>query len=517
MTPITALQHQAETHPESTAFIMDGDVWSYARFATEVDRLARGLVGRGLRPGDRVALHLWNGPEIAIAYHACFRIGAIAAPLNTRLKSAELDSLLRRLRPALYIGQANLYAKVAGTDPMNLPVNARFLIDGGVTDLRVQPWTRLFTDVIGGSLPSLTDTHAPALLLTTSGTTGESKFVTHSLETLGQIAEDIRHLGFDESDITVCAVPMVHASGTYTLLGGIRYGVPLILIPQFDPDAVLDAIARHGCTMMLGLPFMFVAMFEAQSARPRQVCSLRFCVSGGDVCPLWLQEKFPVHFGAPLCSIWGASETIGSLTYRLEPGPVHPIVAGAQIRLIDDRGAAVPRGHVGELILRGPNVTIGYWNGPGQIAGLGKDGWYHTGDLMRQDEKGDLWFVSRKKELIIRGGSNIAPAEVERVLAAHPAVREAGVVGVPDPVLGQRVAGFVRLADGAESVTPGKILADISGQLADYKLPESLRIVDEIPRNALGKIDRRALLAMLPANTVEQADPRRTVAARGRR
>src|SRR4029077_17732244 len=168
----------------------------------------------------------------------------------------------------------------------------------------------------------------------------------------------------------------------------------------------------------------------------------------------------------------------------------------AQFRLIDDGGAAVPRGHVGELILRGPNVTIGYWNGPGRIDGLGKDGWYHTGDLMRQDEKGALCVVSRQKDLIMRGGSNIAPAEVERVLAAHPAVCDAGVVGVPDAVLGQRIAGFVKLANGAETVPPGEILADISGQLADYKLPESLRIVDEMPRNALGKIERRSLLAM---------------------
>ena len=174
---------------------MGRDIWSYARFAAEVDRLARGLVARGLRRGDRVALHLWNGPELAVAYHACFRIGAIAAPLNTRLKSAELDPLLRRLRPALYIGQANLYAKVAGTDPMNLPVHARFLVDGGVTDLRVQPWTRLFSDVIGGPLPAVSDTGAPALLLTTSGTTGEPKFVAHSLATLGKTTEESRHWG----------------------------------------------------------------------------------------------------------------------------------------------------------------------------------------------------------------------------------------------------------------------------------------------------------------------------------
>jgi long-chain acyl-CoA synthetase len=516
MTPITALRHQAETRPESTAFVMGDDVWSYARFAAEVDRLARGLVARGLRRGDRVALHLWNGPELAVAYHACFRIGAIAAPLNTRLKSAELDPLLRRLRPALYIGQANLYAKVAGTDPMNLPVNARFLVDGGVTDLRVQPWTRLFTDVIGGSLPAVMDTGAPALLLTTSGTTGEPKLVTHTLATLGKITEESQHWGFESGHIAVCAVPMVHMSGVFCFLSGIRQGMPLILFPQFDAEAVLDAIAPHRCSLMLGLPYMFATLFEAQRARPRRVDPLRLCLAAGDVCPQWLQESFPSRFGTPLRSTWGATETLCSLTYSLQPGPVHRIVAGAQIRLIDDRGAPVPRGDVGELLLRGPNVTIGYWAGPGRIDGLGKDGWYHTGDLMRQDEKGDLWFVSRKKELIIRGGSNIAPAEVERVLVAHPAVRDAGVVGVPDPVLGQRVAGFVQLAKGAESVTAGEILADISGQLADYKLPESLIITDEIPRNTLGKIDRHRLLAMLPATTA-QGPALLRIAARGGR
>ena len=232
--------------------------------------------------------------------------------------------------------------------------------------------------------------------------------------------------------------------------------------------------------------------------------SLRFCVSGGDVCPAWLRAEFTDHFGVPLHSIWAATETLGSLTYCAKAGPVHGLVPGAEHRLLDEQGNEVRRGEVGELALRGPNVTIGYWTGPGRIeGGLAKEGWYMTGDLLRQDEDGDFWYVSRKKDLIIRGGSNIAPAEVERVLTAHPAVREAGVVGVLDAVLGQRLAGFVALAENADPITGEQILADIASQLADYKLPERLRIVDAIPRNTLGKIDRRALLAMVPANTVE--------------
>jgi long-chain acyl-CoA synthetase len=157
---------------------------------------------------------------------------------------------------------------------------------------------------------------------------------------------------------------------------------------------------------------------------------------------------------------------------------------------------------VGELVVRGPNVTIGYWVGPGQIKDAPKGGWFHTGDLVRQDEKGELWFVCRKKHLIIRGGSNISPVEIERVLVAHPAVHDAAVVGVPDPDLGQPVAGFVQLANGAQSVDLDEILAFVTERLADLKVPETLEVVDKTPRNTLGKIDRQLLLAIrvpLPA------------------
>ena len=154
----------------------------------------------------------------------------------------------------------------------------------------------------------------------------------------------------------------------------------------------------------------------------------------------------------------------------------------------------------------GPHVAIGYWAGPGQIKDAPKEGWFYTGDLMRQDEKGDLWFVARKKQLIIRGGSNISPVEIERVLMAHPVVRDAAVVGLPDPELGQRVAGFVQLADGAQSVDPDEILAFATERLADYKVPETLEIVDRIPRNTLGKIDRQLLLTMISECESRDAD-----------
>ena len=496
MTATATLFHYLETRRKKVAFSKGKDLWTYERLAIEVERLTRGLVERGLRKGDRVALHMANLPEFVIAYHACFRIGAIAAPLNIRFKTAELRPLLQRLRPALYIGQAALYDQVAPIESSVLRSNDRFVVDGHVNDPRVQPWTSLLAENDGKPVRVTPDVDAPAVLLTTSGTTGQPKFVIHTLATLSRMAEAVAHWDLDGDQITALFCPMVHVSGLLTLLACFHFGVPFVLLERFEPGAVLDSIERHRCTWVLGLPFMFAALLQQQRARARKVDSLRTCLVSGDVCPPQLQAQFPALFGIPLRSVWASTEACGSLTYGVQPGPVSRIVPGARVRLVDDQHGPVARGEVGELAVRGPHVTIGYWAGPGQITDAPQGGWFYTGDLMRQDEKGNLWFVSRKKHLIIRGGSNIAPVEIERVLMSHPAVRDAAVVGVPDPELGERVAGFVQLADDAHGVEVKEIQAVATERLADYKVPETLQIVDEIPRNALGKIDRRLLLTM---------------------
>jgi long-chain acyl-CoA synthetase len=241
---------------------------------------------------------------------------------------------------------------------------------------------------------------------------------------------------------------------------------------------------------------MYAAIVESQRTRPRRVDTIRFCLVAGDVCPPQLQQDFHDTFGVPLRSFWGSTETFGTFTFGLQPGPVSRPAPGTQFRLVDDDGEPAPRGEVGELLVRGPSVSVGYWSGPGEIS-VSSDGWFHTGDLMREGEQSELWFVSRKKDLIIRGGSNISPIEVERVLTAHPAVRDAAVIGIPDPTLGQRVVGLVRLIENPGNSVLADILADARAGLADYKVPEWLEIVDEIPRNALGKIDRKSLLALI--------------------
>jgi acyl-CoA synthetase (AMP-forming)/AMP-acid ligase II len=499
MTPIQTLYDRAARNQNETAFLVADDRWTFKRFAEEVHRKAHGLAARGIQKGDRIALHLPNCPELAVAVYACFHIGAIAVPLNNRFKGPEIKAMLQRLQPALYVGHPELYGEVRSLSSVIMPPK-RSYIAGSKGDVGpAQRWTDLRGDPpwdVPMSLPVSSDIHAPALLLATSGTTGIPKFVIHTLSTVAATAENTKHMGISGGRTAIIVCPMVHAGGLFSFVGCVHHGAPMVLFERFDPDAALDAIEQHECGWQLGLTFMWDAMLEAQRLRRRNVKSLRFCVSAGDVCPTQLQREFSIEFGVPLYSTWGASEAIGSLTYGLQPGPISRLAPGAQVRLVNDAGATVSRGEVGELLLRGPNVSVGYWGGPNLIEGAPKDGWYRTGDLMRQEAGGSLSFIGRKKDIIIRGGSNISPVEVEAVLRAHPAVRDAAVVGTPDTTLGQRVAGFVQLEHDARPGIVNEILGAARTQLADYKMPERLQVVASIPRNATGKIDRKALLAV---------------------
>jgi long-chain acyl-CoA synthetase len=329
--------------PERKAFVFakDNDVWTWGRLTSEANRLARGLIGLGIQRGDRVALHMANLPEFVVAYLACFQVGAIAAPLNIRLKNAELEPLLQRLRPSLYIGQAALYNQIASVDASILAANKRFVVDGPVNDRRAQLWFNLLGDNNGTPVRRTTDIDAPAVLLTTSGTTGQPKFVTHTLATLRNIAESFRYWDLDVDQTAAVAVPMVHASGCFTVLACLWSGVPFVLFERFDPDTALDGIEFHRCTWIAGLPFMYSALFRSQQARARKVDSLRACLVGGDVCPMQLQEEFSSAFGVPLRSVWATTEAVACLTYGWEMGPVSRAVNGTEVRLVNDYDAPV--------------------------------------------------------------------------------------------------------------------------------------------------------------------------------
>src|SRR5882757_6007406 len=498
ITPTGALMHQAQTRPTSAAFTFHDDVWTYERLAAQARRLAYGLAARGIGSGDRVALHMMNRPEMVVAYYACFKLGAIAAPLRTAFTFAELALMLQRLKPALYIGEIDLYKNVAPVDASILAPDRRFVVNGTFEEHGVQPWEALFDDATVANLSSSPAQYKPAVLINTSGTTGQPKFVAHTPTTLSESVDlVIRHWGFSNDDVMIESLPLAHSSGLFSFLSYIQFGAPFVLLEGFDADSVLDSIERHRCTWCVGFPAQYAALLECQRVRPRDLGSLRICLTGADACPIELQERIPSILGAPLYNIWAATEVIGSLTFGLQHGPVARIVKGTRIRLIDENGADVADGEAGELLVRGANVFDSYWNDPGATEKSLKVGWYHTGDLMRRGEGDDLWFVSRKKDIIIRGGTNISPAEVEEALVAcHPAIEEAAVVGIPDVVLGQRVFGFVKLVNRMKDTIVSEILRSVATRLASYKVPETLETLDELPRNALSKVDRSVLQTM---------------------
>jgi long-chain acyl-CoA synthetase len=495
--PTEALMHQAQSRPESRAFIFHENVWTYRRLAHESERVARGLAAIGVKAGDRVVLHMTNRPEMLVAYYACFRLGAIAAPLRTAFVFAELAPMLQRLEPALYIGESALYPNVAAIDVGILPLGKRIILDDADGTHGVQPW-EVLRQCEYADLP-IPPSNEPAVLISTSGSTGQPKFVVHTLDTLAAITHLVgKYFGFSADDIMVSPTQMAHASGLFCSLSFVQAGVPYIMLQSADPDIALDSIERYRATWLLGFPHQYARMLDAQETKPRDVSSLRVCLTGADVCPVDLQKRVTAALRAPLYNFWGATEVVGQLTFGLRPGPMVRITKDAQIRLVDENGIDVADGGIGELLIRGSGVFVGYWNDPVATAQSLKNGWYYTGDIMRRGEGDELWFVSRKKDIIIRGGTNISPAEVEEALVAcHPAVEEAAAVGKPDPVLGQRVIGFVKLAAGAKGIVVAEILQNVAGRLAPYKVPEDLRVIDALPRNALSKVDRRALERMV--------------------
>jgi len=275
----------------------------------------------------------------------------------------------------------------------------------------------------------------------------------------------------------------------------------MVLLPKFEPGAALDAIAEFGCTTAGGLPTMLLMMVEEQIARPRNISSLRSVVGGGDVVSGALQQRFKEVFGLTLYEIYAMTELCPMTTNRpgmSREGSVGVPLEGVELRVVDLDSRDVADGETGEIIVRGPGRCAGYWNDAEATRAAMGGGWLHTGDLGARDADGFVWFKGRKKEVIIRAGSNISPQEVEEALYKHPAVLEVGVIGVPDPVTIERVAAFVVLREG-HAASAEDLCAFAKLHIADYKAPEEIHFREVLPKNPVGKVQRRALKEMLGA------------------
>jgi acyl-CoA synthetase (AMP-forming)/AMP-acid ligase II len=506
--PVRALLQQAEESPDRTVLVTGQDKWSCQRLAAESGRLAAGLADRGVGPGDRVALHMHNTPEAALAHLACLRLGAIAVPLNTRLATPELHDLVSRVRPKIYLGQDDLYPRFAPVPEDLVPGKARFL-SGPAEVTGTEPWPDLALDDAGragaGRAGAGPGPNTLVLLLATSGTTGKSKIAVWTRRTLDALDLSAEGRGIGKGDVITVMVPLMHTAGIYLLFTALTQGATAVLIRQFDAASVLDAIERDGITTVIGLPFMYAELTREQQSRPRDVSTLRTAVSFGDLCPAGVEADFGRVFGVDLRSAWAATEDCGMTVLGPRPGPYITVIPQARAEVVRSDGRKADRGEIGELVTRSPTTTPGYWQDTGDYTPL-PGGVFRTGDLARELSPGLLGFMGRSKDLIIRGGSNISPQEVEEVLRAHPAVIDAGVAGYPDDSLGQRVGALITL-DGQTSPVPSteEIRAWAVQRLAGYKVPERIRIVRSVPRNALTKIDRPAIIAALAVVKQESA------------
>ena len=337
-----------------------------------------------------------------------------------------------------------------------------------------------------------------AVILYTSGTTGVPKGaqLTHANLLRNAEVTATTLLATGPGDVVMGCLPLFHSFGlTCGLNAAVLGGACLALLPRFDPGEALEMISREKVTIFEGVPTMYAALLHHPDAGRADTSSLRVCVSGGAALPLEILRGFEDTFGCPILEGYGLSETSPVASFNhpdrpRKPGSIGTPVAGVQMRVVDDAGAEVPPGQVGEVVIRGHNVMKGYWGNPDATAAAIPDGWFRTGDLARVDEDGYFFIVDRKKELIIRGGYNVYPREVEEALYEHPAVAAVAVVGIPHESLGEEVGAAVALKPGA-SATPGELRDFARDRVAAYKYPRQVWLVEQLPKGPTGKILRR--------------------------
>jgi long-chain acyl-CoA synthetase len=482
------LLHSAAQHADRVAIRHDDRTLTYAELDEASGRVAELLQTRGLEPGDRVGIMLPNVAQFPVIYYGVLRAGGIAVPMNPLLKSREV---------AFYVGDSGVKFGFVWRDFFD-EAHVGFA-EGGAevievvagefeTDLAAHPPTRGAVD------RGASDT---AVILYTSGTTGTPKGAELTHGNLGRnIDASIGLFDASPGDVIFGGLPLFHSFGqTCGLNTAISAGATLTLLPRFDPAKALEIIQRDGVTILEAVPTMYTALLQMVGLTSCDTSSLRVCVSGGAALPVEILRGFEAAFGCVILEGYGLSETSPVATFNQvdvgrKPGSIGTPIEGVEVRLLDTEWAEVADGEVGEIAIRGHNVMKGYWNRPEATAEAIQDGWFRTGDLARRDEDGFYFIVDRKKDMIIRGGFNVYPREIEEVFYEHPAVAEVAVLGVPHPTHGEEVAAAVVLKPGAV-VTADELRFYVKDRIAAYKYPRHVWLTDALPKGATGKIQKR--------------------------
>ncbi|MCB9793475.1 MAG: AMP-binding protein [Alphaproteobacteria bacterium] len=472
-----AVEQVAQQRADHPALVFEGRSLSYAALVERARRVAGLLARRGVTRGDRVGLLLPNTPAFPVAFLAALRLGAIAVPFNPGLTEPELRGLLQDAGVRLLVttpGQASALA----VERLALEE------DGEAEPTPAPPMAELPPE-------------APAVIVYSSGTTGAPKGVTLSHHNvLSNVRTNVEECGFTAEDRVLLFMPLFHCYGLNVILNsGLLAGATLILERRFDPERTPRTIARERVSLFFGVPTTFIVLLQREDLQALR--SLRYCYCAAAPLPEEIEDQWRLRTGLLVHQAYGLSEASPCVSYNHvrehRRGTIGQPSAGVQVRVVDpESGRELPPGEVGELQVKGPGVMLGYWGRPEATAQVLVDGWLRTGDLGRWDERGYLVLTDRLKDMIIVGGLKVYPAEVEGALYQHPAVAEAAVIGVPDPVMGERVRACLSLKRG-QRLTPEDLEAFLRTRLAEYKRPTSVRLLDSLPKGRTGKILRRVL------------------------
>jgi long-chain acyl-CoA synthetase len=482
----------AATQPDRAALRLDEQTTSYEQLAEASERVAGLLAAHEVAQGDRIAIMLPNVPEFAFIYYGVLRAGGVVVPMNPLLKAREI---------AYYVSDSDarlIFAWPSAADEVATAL--RGAADATMVVVEPGSFATMLSD--RERIDSVVDRAADdtAVVLYTSGTTGRPKGaeLTHGnlVSNVEVTQSDLVHLTRD--DVVFGGLPLFHSFGqTCTLNVSMATGATLLLLPRFSAAAAAGLSATYGVTVFAGVPTMYAALVGLQDAP--DLPGLRTCISGGAALPVEVLHRFEEKFGCEVLEGYGLSETSPVASFNRsglnrKPGSIGYPVTGVEMQVLDPDGTPVPTGEVGEIAIRGHNVMKGYWHKPEATAAvLDSEGWFRTGDMGRVDEDGFYFIVDRKKDLIIRGGFNIYPREIEEVLYEHPEVAEAAVVGIPHAELGEEVGAAVALRPGA-TVTEAELRDFVKGQVAAYKYPRRVWFVDALPLGPTGKVLKREIV-----------------------
>jgi len=489
------LSETAQSSPDRPVAMFTGGQLSYRQLDKASDRLAAALAAAGIKPGDTIALQLPNIPQFLISYFGILKAGGVVVPLNVLLKAPEVAFHLGDSGARILItwegilAEATKGAEAAGLDQIYVVGHAG---DSGVG----VPFERLLAVEVPRFEMATRQPTDTAVVIYTSGTTGRPKGAELTHLQLYMNA-DIPGRLFDvqPDDIVITVLPLFHVFGLSSILDVcVRFGCTMSLVPRFTADAVLTAIQRDRATIFEGVPTMFADLLAYPDLDSYDLSSLRIAISGGASIPAPLLDAFEERFGLVILEGYGLTETASTTTFNISADErraysVGKPIWGTQTQVWDEHGRPLPPGpeHVGEIVTRGLHVMKGYLHSPEATAAAFTGDWLQTGDLGYFDKDGFLFIVSRKKELIIRGGYNVYPSEIENVLHAHPAVAEAAVVGIPDERLGEEVMAVVILRP-AMNLLEAELIAYCRQHLAAYKCPRIFQFRTELPKNTLGKV-----------------------------